>query len=85
MILTARVLGGAYLSVEFCTARRPSATLKGETRQYADAFAALYRGVALALDGVLPVLANPSPLDAFSLVPNTHDAMKGQVRRSYVW
>ena len=51
--------GGTYLSIEFCTAPRPSPSLKGDAARYLAAFVALRRHVASVLGGAVAVLPNP--------------------------
>ena len=63
LLVEAHIAGGAYVAVEFCTAARPSASLKGDSSRYLACFAGVCRAVAMLFDGALPVVANTTPED----------------------
>ena len=58
--MDAYVLAGCYLAIEFCTAPRPSVSLKGDSIKYVQCFASVARMVTLLFDGAIPTLPNPS-------------------------
>ena len=60
LLVEAHVRAGCYLSVEFCTAPRPSVSLKGDSAKYLECFANVARMVTLLFDGAIPTVANPS-------------------------
>ena len=63
LILEGRLAGHCYVAVEFCTAPRPTASLKGDSAKYLACFGGVCRVVAMLFDGAIPVLANPGPED----------------------
>ena len=69
MLLAAHLAGGLRITVEYCTAPRPSFSLKGDARDYSDAYAAFREAVALTFDGRVDVAANRAPADGASPAP----------------
>ena len=63
LLLDCHIAAGCYVAVEFCTAPRPSASLKGDSARYVAMFAQVARLVSLLFDGAVPTIPNPGPAE----------------------
>ena len=63
LLYQARMRSGVYLSVEFCIAPRPTASLKGDAARYLAAFVAVRQECIAVLGRAVAVLPNPGALE----------------------